>query len=103
MSTYNFIFEVAGDQKADYWSIIKTVEADSLEDAIEKSWDSYKASINRIIKTPHEALVVFEPTINPLFSLTGTCDNIPLDETSMLNAFFKKRLKEYHNMHPYWI
>jgi len=102
MNTYKFVFKVAGDAIAEPWSIHKTVIADSLDDAAEKTWKCYTESINRITRYPHEALVAFEPQINPLFSLNGSCNDIPLSETTMLNVFFKKRIEKYKNNKPHW-
>ncbi len=103
MSIYKFTFNIAGDSKAEPWTISKTVDAQTLEEAVVKSWDGYQASINRIIKTPHESMVAFEPQINPtLFSLTGSCDGIPLDETPMLNAFYKERIRKFQEMKVKW-
>lgn len=103
MSIYSFVFEVEGDAHARHWSLIKTIDADSLEQAVELTWeDGYKLALNRIWKTPVECAIFFEPRPNRIFKITARCGEEPLSEDLVLEAFFRKRVEEFRLLMPNW-
>lgn len=102
MSIYSFVFEVEGDKFARHWSLIKTVDADSLDHAVELTWEGYKSALQRIYRMPVEATIFFEPRPNRIFKITARCGEEPLSEDLVLEAFYRKRVQEFRSFMPNW-
>lgn len=101
MKYYNIKFFVRGDSVVDDLIISKTIDCETLEDVIEFSYKEYKKALRYIYKKL-EADVKCEPKPHNNFTVVLMGYDGKEDENLVLKAFFKKRMLEFKDMHPYW-
>jgi hypothetical protein len=98
---FTILFFVEGDEVAGDLKISQKLECETIDELVDRTWGEYKTAIRYIYKRL-EADIRCQPRPHESFSISAWCDDVEMDEDEVLEAFFKKRMKEFDENHPYW-
>lgn len=95
MSIYNIAILITSPYPEENRVFPTEVEAGSLTEAAEKSFDTFKLACRHVWKMPMEMLIKMEPRPNDAMSITAFYnDSIPIDEMDLFDAYFDIRVRD---------
>ena len=88
---YKITIKVKGDHIAPDFKEVGEYDVETIDDLVVQSWDQYRRAMHFVWKDMESGLFL-EPRPNKLMSIECSCNDGPVDEMDVFEAFHKIRI-----------